>query len=345
MIINSDERQWTWMDEGLNSFVQYLAESEFDNNYDHWWGPTSSVVDYMKLPKEDLEPIMTNGENLVNFGFNGYTKPAVGLNILRETILGRELFDFAFREYCRRWAFKSPSPADFFRSMEDASGVDLDWFWNGWFYSIDAVDISLDSIKWYKVDTDQDPESFIDTFKIKTPVPFDDISKKRNRESGMNFTVDEDQELQDFYTKYKPWETEDSTETYLTHMYEETFSPVEKAIQYGNKNYYELHFSNKGGLVMPVILEWTFADGTSEIERVPVQIWRKNENAFTKVFIKEKVVTAVKVDPFRETADIDESNNNWPVREIPTKFKIFKSSRTVSPPNPMQKAQQKEIKP
>lgn len=345
MIINSDERQWTWMDEGLNSFVQYLAESEFDNNYDHWWGPTSSVVDYMKLPKERLEPIMTNGENLVDFGFNGYTKPAVGLNILRETILGRELFDFAFKEYCTRWAFKSPSPADFFRSMEDASGVDLDWFWNGWFYSIDAVDISLDSIKWYKVDTDNDPEPFLDTFVVKTPKPFDDISKKRNRESGMSFTVEEDQGLQDFYTYYKPWETEDSTESYVTQMYEETFSPVEKAIQYGNKNYYELHFSNKGGLVMPVILEWTFADGTSEMERIPVQIWRKNESNFTKVFIKEKVVTGVRIDPYRETADIDESNNNWPVREIPTKFKIFKASKMITPPNPMQKAQQKEIKP
>lgn len=345
MIINSDERQWTWMDEGLNSFVQYLAETEFDNNYDHWWGPTSSVIDYMRLPKDMLEPIMTNGENLVNFGFNGYTKPAVGLNILRETILGRDLFDFAFREYCKRWAFKSPSPADFFRTMEDASGVDLDWFWNGWFYSIDAVDISLDSIKWYKVDTDSDPVSFVDTTTIKTPKPSEDISKKRNKESGMSFTVDEDPDLQDFYTYYEPWKTEDSTAQVLTYMYDETYSPVEKAIQYGNKNYYELHFSNKGGLVMPVILQWTFADGTTEIERIPVQIWRKNENNFTKVFIKEKVVTAVRVDPFKETADIDESNNNWPVKEIPTKFQIYKSNKTVLPANPMQKAMKKDIRP
>ena len=93
---------------------------------------------------------MTNSENIIGFGPNAYTKPATGLNILRETIMGRELFDYAFKEYARRWAFKHPEPADFFRTMEDASGEDLDWFWRGWFYGTDACDISLDTVKYYK---------------------------------------------------------------------------------------------------------------------------------------------------------------------------------------------------
>jgi len=345
MIINSDERQWTWMDEGLNSFVQFLAESEFDNNFDHNFGPTTTITEYMGRPKEFLEPIMTNGENLVDFGNNGYTKPAAGLNILRETIMGRESFDFAFSEYCKRWAFKSPTPADFFRSMEDASGMDLDWFWRGWFYSIDATDISLDSIKWYKVALDSDPEPFTDTFTFKIEEPFETISKKRNKEDGRIFTVDEDPGLQDFYTYYEPWKTSDSTVDYVTHMYDETYSKNEKEELYGAKNYYELHFSNKGGLVMPVIIEWTYEDGSQEIETIPVQIWRKNESNFTKVFTKDKVVTAIRIDPYKETADIDESNNNWPVREVPTRFQVFKKSTQVTPLNAMQKAAKRGIKP
>ena len=345
MIINSDERAWTWMDEGLNSFVQYLAEAEFDNNYDHGFGPTTTITDYMSLPKRYLEPIMTNGENLVDFGSNAYTKPAAGLNILRETIMGRELFDFAFKEYCRRWAFKSPSPADFFRSMEDASGMDLDWFWRGWFYSIDATDISLDSIKWYKADLETDPEPFVDTFTQHIEEPFEDIGKVRNRESGMKFTVDEDPELQDFYTYYEPWETSDSIVEYVTYVYDETYSPEEKEELYGSNNYYELHFSNKGGLVMPVIIEWTYDDGSTEMETIPVQIWRKNEHQFSKVFIKDKVVTGIRIDPMKQTADIDESNNNWPVKEVPTRFQVFKANKQVTPLNPMQKAKKKDIRP
>lgn len=345
MIVNSDERAWTWMDEGLNSFLQYMAEAEWDNNYDHYFGLSSTITEYMSRPKEYLEPIMTNGENLVDFFANAYVKPAAVLNILRETVMGRETFDFAFREYCRRWKFKSPQPADFFRSMEDASGMDLDWFWRGWFYSIDAVDISLDSIKWYKVDMINDPTKRIDTFTLKLDEPFEDLSKRRNKEAGMTFTVDEDAALQDFYTYYEPWETSDSLTYFVTKMYEDTYTPSKKQDMYGDENYYELHFSNKGGLIMPVIIEWTFEDGSTEIERIPVLIWRKNENNFSKVFIKDKMVTAVRIDPYKETADIDESNNNWPVKQVPTRFQVFKANKQIKPENPMQKAAKKGIKP
>ena len=337
MIINSDERQWTWFDEGLNSFVQYLAEMEWDNLYRPMFGPAHLIVNYMKLPKDQLEPIMTNSENIIDFGANAYTKPACALNILRETIMGRDLFDIAFKEYCRRWAFKHPTPADFFRTMEEASGADLDWFWRGWFYTVDAVDISLDSVKWYKVDLENDPEKKDHTISIPMDKPFDDISRIRNREENLQFAVEEDPSLMDFYIKNRSWETDDTVFEQKMVLYDETFSPEEKQAL-SDKNYYQLHFSNKGGLVMPVIIEWTFEDGNTEIERIPVQIWRKNENHFTKVIVKDKVVTSIRIDPLRETADIDESNNNWPVRELPTRFQIFKKHKMEKTPNPMQKA-------
>lgn len=338
MIINSDERQWTWMDEGLNSFVQYLAEMEFDNNYPAQFGATSTITDYMRLPKDYLEPLMTNGENLVDFGSNAYTKTAAGLNILRETIMGRERFDYAFKEYCRRWAFKHPTPADFFRTMENAGGMDLDWFWRGWFYSTDATDISLDSIQWYKVDLENNPEKKESTYTQKQAEPFLDITRRRNRESDMEFAVEQDEDLRDFYTDYKAWETVDSVKEITTVLYDETFTEKEKKAMYGDKNYYQLFFSNKGGLVMPVIIEWTFEDGTTEIERIPVQIWRKNEEKFSRVFVKEKVVTGIVIDPYKETADIDESNNNWPVKQLPSRFQVFKANKVKEQMNPMQRA-------
>jgi len=342
MIINSDERKWTWMDEGINSFVQFLAESEFDNNYNSRRGPAHKIAGYMSAPKETLEPIMTNSDNIVQFGNNAYGKPATGLNILRETIMGRELFDYAFKEYCDRWAFKHPTPADFFRTMEDASGVDLDWFWKGWFYSIDATDIALDSVKWYKVDLENDPEPQESSYPIKAKKPFDDIAKIRNKEAGMEFQIDKDTNLVDFYTHYKPWETEDSVVMQKIVYYDEPYGEKEKKKRFGNMNYYELYFSNKGGLVMPVIIEWTFKDGTKEIEKIPAEIWRKNENEFTKVFVKNKEVDAIIIDPYKETADIDESNNNWPVKQLPSRFQVFKKHKQEKMPNPMQKAMKKK---
>lgn len=345
MIINSDERQWTWMDEGINTFVQFLSEQEFDNNYPSRRGMASGITGYMKLPKNQLEPIMTNSENIVRFGSNAYAKPATALNILRETVMGRELFDFAFKSYCQRWAFKHPSPADFFRSMEDASAVDLDWFWRGWFYTTEAVDISLDSIEYYRVDLESGPEPREYTNTYKHEKPEEHLSQKRNKEAGMEFAIEQDPNLVDFYTNYKPWETEDSVQTYTRELYAETFTKEEREDLYGNQHFYQLHFSNKGGLVMPVILEWTFEDGTTQVDRIPAEIWRKNEDRFTKVFVKDKKVTAVRLDPFKETADIDESNNNWPVKEVPSRFQVFKRHKFQDQANPMQKAMGKEIKP
>lgn len=344
MIVNSDERQWSWMDEGINSFMDEITMQEFDNNRRPGF---QSITNYMRLPKDQLEPIMTNSENIVNFGPNAYTKPAAGLNMLRETIMGRELFDYAFKEYARRWMFKHPTPADFFRTMEDASGVDLDWFWRGWFYGIDPVDVALDSVKWYKVDLEKNPEPQERSIPRRVREPERTLTQERNRAAGIEFAVEQDPKLKDFYNDYKPWATEDSVQNFKQILYGETFTEKEKKERFGDKNYYELFFSNKGGLVMPIIIEWTFKDGTKEIERIPAEIWRKNENKFNKVFMKEKEVTGIVIDPFKETADIDESSNNWPVKELPTRFQVFKQHKADPQPNPMQKAAQnnKRVKP
>ncbi|MEM6376916.1 MAG: M1 family metallopeptidase [Bacteroidota bacterium] len=346
MIINSDERQWTWFDEGINTFLEYLTASEFNNSYGDT-DPVAGITRYMRSNPDRLEPIMTNSENIVQFGPNAYTKPAAGLNLLRETIMGRELFDYAFKEYARRWAFKHPTPADFFRTMEDASGVDLDWFWRGWFYTIEPVDISLDTIQWFKVDMENDPEPQEYSYPTKRTKPFESISQRRNKaDTSIQFAVEEDPDLIDFYSTYQPWETADSVINNEIVLYDKPVKKKEKK-QYEDLNYYQLKFTNKGGLPMPLILEWTFEDGTKEMETIPVEIWRKNENEITKVFVKNKVVKEVVLDPYKQTADIDESNNAWPVKEVPSRFQIFKAHKQVEQMNPMQKAKKsgKVIKP
>jgi len=352
MIINSDERQWTWLDEGLNTFVQTVAEELWDNKYPAW-GKAYITADYMKLPKDQLEPIMTNSENINGFFENQYIKTATALHVLRETVMGRELFDYAFKEYARRWAFKHPTPADFFRSMEDASGEDLDWFWRGWFYGTDATDISIDSVKYFKPEfvqggNQKDTVIYRKLDQPRTP-RFDDISKVRNREDqNISFQTDVDTSLRDFYWRYSRGIEKYDTTSYgletkngTPPMDEETKAKI------AGKNFYEINFTNKGGLVMPIILEWTFKDGTKEYEKIPAQVWRKNEKAVTKVFVKDKEVAEVKLDPMRETADIDESNNSWPKEIVQTKFQVFKAAQQggrnqPQPNNPMQKAEEKK---
>jgi hypothetical protein len=340
MIVNSDERQWTWMDEGLNTFCQFLTEQEWDNNFPSNRGPAYKITDYMKMPKDQLEPIMTNSENIIQFGPNAYAKPATALNILRETVMGRELFDFAFREYARRWAFKHPTPADFFRTMEDASAVDLDWFWRGWFYGTEPVDIAIDSVKWYRLDT-KEPRISKSEAKAKYDRNADHISRARNKAAGVSFAVDQDTSLQDFYSKWNRFEVSPEDKTNYDN-FTAALSPEEKRLYESKKNFYEVSFSNVGGLVMPLILEWTFADGTKETDRISAYIWRKNENNVTKVFAKDKEVVAIKLDPQRETADINEGNNNWPRVAAPSRFELFRQQQGARGAsvggNPMQKA-------
>lgn len=342
MIINSDERQWSWLDEGLNTFVQFLTEQEFDNNYPSSRGPAHKMVDYMRLPKDQLEPIMTNSENIINFGANAYGKPCTALNILRETVMGRELFDFAFKQYANRWAFKHPTPADFFRTMEDASAVDLDWFWRAWFYDIEPVDIALDSVKAYTFVNSKEVPLKNDTIMVyPKPREFEHVSKIRNREAGIKFLVDADTTLRDFYYFYKP-ENKGPEKKAITRN--ENLEPVSDSAfaAIKNKYTYELYFTNKGGCVMPIIIQWNYKDGSSEIDRINAYIWRKNEKNVVKTYAKNKEVASIVIDPYKETCDIDEKNNLWNVKTEASRFDVFKT-KTVgrgqsTGGNPMQKA-------
>jgi hypothetical protein len=333
MIINSDERQWTWMDEGLNTFVQFLTEQEWDVDYPSRRGPAYKMVDYMKGDKAGMMPIMTNAESVLQHGNNAYGKPATALNILRETVLGRELFDYAFKEYARRWAFKHPTPADFFRTMEDASGTDLDWFWRGWFYTTNHVDIALTDVQWFEINT-QEPAAQKANEQRQQAELQRGITYQRNKDNAT--VVSTDTAVLDFYYKTKgqvaDWEVQDY-ERYLASLTEE-----EKQLLNSGWQAYQLSFSNVGGLVMPVILEFAFADGTTEIVRLPAEIWLRSEEEFTKVFWFQKEVMGITLDPFLETADTDRDNNYWPQRAEPSRFKLYKQRDWQQGGNPMQKA-------
>ncbi len=343
MIVNSDERQWTWMDEGLNTFVQYLTEQEWDRNYPSRRGPAYQIVPYMSGDKSQISPIMSNSEQIQQFGWNAYAKPATALNILRETVMGRDLFDYAFKTYAQRWAFKHPEPGDFFRTMEDASGTDLDWFWRGWFYTVDHVDIGIDQVRYYQINT-QDPRIENPIAKQKFEESQKHISQVYNEKDVAQSAIEADPELKDFYNTYDLFAIADedvaSYEKFVASLDEK-----EKALLKSGMNFYEITFNNVGGLVMPVIIGWTYEDGTTEIERIPAEIWRLNAEKIVKVFPKEKKVKQIVIDPFRETADTDQSNNYYPKRDVPTRFEIFKeemNARGTSGENPMQKKKKKK---
>ena len=311
MIINSDERQWTWMDEGLNTFLQYRTQEEQYASFPVRRGPASKIVDYMKGEKKYIRPIMTNSEQITQFGNNAYAKTATAMNILRETVMGPELFDYAFKEYARRWAFKHPMPADLFRTLEDASAVDLDWFWRGWFYSVDHVDIAIDDVKWYKINTREN------TLEGNLS------NRKQNIGSGAGSKEKKAGDFSDGFETFTAIASNDN-------QYREFLARIDdnKVIKsHLDKNFYEVKFKNEGGLVMPIILEFTYKDGSKEIERIPAEIWRMKESEVTKVFVKDKEVVNITLDPFLETADTEIGNNNFPKREAKSRFDQFKEKK------------------
>lgn len=308
MIVNSDERQWTWMDEGLNTFLEYLTEQEFDKNFPADRGPAKAIVPYMKGNQQFLEPIMSQGDVVYNFGANAYGKPATGLNILRETIMGHELFDHAFKTYANRWMFKHPTPEDFFRTMEDASAVDLDWFWKGWFYSTDVVDLGIKNVKQFYVTEDA-------TKEVKES--FNRRGRKIADAGPMLYLVNSESadlkpELKAALEKEKVGALND----YLNKNY----TAEEKAALKNPKYFYEVEFDKPGSLMMPIIAELNFEDGTKEVHKFPVQIWRRNNTTAKRVFATEKKVVKIQLDPKLETADIDVTNNTWPKEEVADKF-------------------------
>lgn len=307
MIINSDERQTTWMDEGVDSFVQLLTELERYPELDWSRGRPAGIVPYMKGDKALMRPLMTSGEQVVQSGAEQYAKAATALFILRETVMGPELFDRSFKEYAERWAFKHPKPADFFRTMEDASAIDLDWFWRGWFYTTDNCDMTLDEVKWFKVRKDQT------TLENKTKsATKGDLATKQGEAKPNDFSQGPQ------YFSVIP------TDSRLYGEFANRLDDKAVIAKMENKNFYEITLTNKGGLVMPVIIEWTFKDGSKEIERLPAEIWRINETKVTKVFEKDKEVVNVVIDPLKETADINQEDNIFPRVIQPSKFDELK---------------------
>jgi hypothetical protein len=336
MIVNSDERQWSWMDEGLNTFLQYLTEQEWERDYPSRRGPAHMIVDYMKGDKNMISPIMTNSESLWQFGNNAYGKPATALNILRETIMGPELFDYAFKVYAQRWMFKHPTPADFFRTMEDASAVDLDWFWRGWFFTTDHVDIALDKVLVFRINTGKlDAEAQLR--KQANEAQAENISAIRNRDRIQQTQTELYPELKDYYNTRDPYEITNLDRKEAEEMLAK-LTPQQRTILDKEMYFYEIHFKNIGGLVMPLIVEFTFADGTSEVHRIPAEIWRLDSKKVSRVFITNKLATKVVLDPFLETADTDVTNNFWQNLPPPTRHDLFK--QRVSTQNDMQRARQ-----
>jgi len=332
MIVNSDERQWTWMDEGLNTFLQFLSEQEWEENYPSRRGEPQNITEYMSSTAQ--VPVMTNSESLLQFGNNAYAKPATALNILRETVLGRELFDFAFREYARRWKFKRPMPADFFRTMEDASGVDLDWFWRGWFYTTDHVDISVEGVRLYRLDT-LDPDVEKSARRGERGERPTTLTQERNRQLPKR--VDQFPSLKDFYNAYDEFVvTERDREEYRKFL--AGLGERERQLLQAGLNFYIIDLRNVGGLVMPLIFRVEYADGTSEDLRVPAEIWRYNQSAVSKMIVTKKEVASVTLDPRLETADVDTSNNSFPRRPAKSRFQLFKERAR---PNPMQELERK----
>ncbi len=340
MIVNSDERQWTWMDEGLNTFCQYLAEKDWDYNFPSRRGEPQYIVDYMKSDKSVLSPIMSSSDNVIGLGPNAYAKPATALNILRETVMGRDLFDYAFKEYARRWAFKSPEPADFFRTLEDASGVDLDWFWKGWFFGVEPVDQDLVEVKAFQASS-QNPEIVKAEAKAAFLRRQNTISKQRDAATRNQTVVEQDSTMKDFYNRYDQFAvTDQDRKKYQDYL--ATLTPEERRMAESGMNYYTLSLKNKGGLPMPVIIRMEFEDGTDSVARFPAEIWRFNDKQIAKVIATAKPVKQWSLDPYQEIADIDTENNSFPRTSKPTRFQLFKQQQRFGPqgPNPMQQQRQ-----
>ncbi len=321
MIINSDERQWTWMDEGLNTFAQYIAEQDFgewypsalsegQTAYPSRRGPASKIVRYMGGNQDYIAPIMTKGLNTYQFGSNAYAKPGTGLNILRETIMGRELFDYAFKEYANRWKFKHPTPEDFFRTMEDASAVDLDWFWRGWFYTTDYTDIGVKEVKKFAVTT--------------TPT-------EEGKQIAERYNIDPN-DLLYFVEDGKGKEGFDQSTANLAELptvkefIMDNFTPEQRKELKSPKYFYQVTYDKPGGLVMPLIVEYTYKDGTKKRETFPAQIWRLNDKEVTRAVASDKEIVGITVDPDQETADVDTTNNSWPREAEESEFEKFKNT-------------------
>jgi hypothetical protein len=334
MIVNSDERKYAWMDEGLNSFLQFVAEQEWEVGFPSHKGNARDLVPFMASDATNKATMMTRSDYATNYYQNNYDKPATALVVLRETVMGRELFDFAFKEYARRWKFKHPTPADFFRTMEDASGMDLGWFWNGWFYTNNYLDLEIVSVKEFQV-YNQNPK-YQNEFR-RSKEKFETITTKHNKEDKIEMYVDKDSEALDFYNSYDKYAVTDQDLNGYEYMKTQTEDGEQKAMN-DSSYFYELKIRNNGKLIMPILFHFAFEDGSEIDEKIPAQIWRFNQKEVTKVFNFEKKLKSIEIDRFQETTDINIENNSWPAKVTKSRFEVYKN-RLRPYSNPMQDAQ------
>ena len=327
MIVNSDERQWTWMDEGLNSFLDGVAGREWDPTMP-WGVEPRDITDYMKSTVQ--VPIMTQSDSVLRLGPNAYTKPAAALNILREVVMGRELFDFAFKEYAQRWKYKRPTPSDFFRTMEEASGVDLDWFWHGWFYTTDHVDISLDKVSELRLDT-KDPDIDYARRRDEENDKPSSLFVERNKAGGTELWVDKNADVSDFYDQNDRFTVTNKERNKYQQMLVDLEpwerAALERAVR-EDKHYYVLEFSNLGGLVMPILLRLTYENGETEDRYIPAEIWRRAPHKVKKLIVTDNKLSSVTVDPGWETADVNVHNNHYPRKIIPSRIDAYKAKKS-----------------
>ena len=334
MVVNSDERRYTWMDEGLNSFLEYMAEYEWEEDFPISRGtqnPLDVIPSYMTSSNQ--VPIMTQSDSILQFGPNAYSKPAASLIVLRETVMGRELFDFAFREYATRWKFKRPTPADFFRTMEDASAVDLDWFWRGWYYGTNHVDMAVTNVREYQISTnDPEVEKDIEREEYKLNRP-ENITQRRNREEGLKPRLKRYSDLEDFYNKNDKFTVTNADRNKFKKFYDGLKDWERKAYDRAmedGKYLYFVDFENLGGLISPLPVTIEYANGTTEEKMIPAEIWRRNSNNVTKLFSLDNQAVSFKLDVAHQTADADFSNNAFPATISQSRIDLFKSDRSSS---------------
>ena len=220
--------------------------------------------------------------------------------------------------------------------MEDASGVDLDWFWWGWFYTTDHCDIAINDVQAFNFNT-KNPDIELAKTKMKANEAGKDIEYYRNKEEIAQTYDEQDRSLRDFYTDRNSHGV-NSLDRQDYQRYLKGLSKEEKELLEKGGNFYEITFENKGGLVMPVFIEMHYTDGSKELHRIPAEIWRFNQDKVTKVFSSAKELKEVVLDPYLETADVDTSNNTYPQKQQISRFELFKR-KSRDRENPMQRAE------
>lgn len=319
LIVNSDERAWTWMDEGLTSYLETLATLEWSGDYTT--RPNLPAMLGAEREATGRQPPMTPANAVVDLFPTQYHRPAAALQVLRELVLGRETFDRAFRAYARAWMFKRPTPGDFFRTINQESGADLDWFWRAWFFSTDHVDLSLERVAALRLVAV--PADAIPAPADATPPA--NLTVLRNAAEGRRLMVEQVPRLADAYDRIPERTLAGATPS--AHAVVDVQRTLDALGQGGV--FYELDIRNRGGVVSPVPIRIDYRDGTSERYVVPVELWFGDTKRAQHILWRAKSIRSVTLDPDAATGDVDRGNNGGavPVTEATMRVRVDGDSR------------------